>query len=464
MTWPDNTKRRPRLLPFAMSMLALSAWASSGDSQDAQPAMELTLNEAILIAVDQNPDVRLAALRIAEAEALVAEGDSTLWPVLRADASYLHADAPSAFLFKTIDARTFVEGTDFNNPGTFHNIETGLSLSYPLYNGGQDRGARKIAKTGMAISQQDKLAVQNQLVADVIRTFYRVRTAADLVTTADASVKTVSAQLNQTRTKYEAGGALKSDLLSLQVRLAEAEEQRIRANNGRLLATSVLAHLLGSSVATELTISDDDWSPGELPQDFEAGLGEAFAGRPELTGTRYAIDRAQLAVSAAKGAYAPRVDVIGRVYDDGSDLSYSMDTLNWTAGVALSWDIFDGGSRNARLDKSRTAAETMLETDRKTALAIELDVKTAYLRFDEAKARTVVADASIAQAEESLTLVRTQFKGGTATVTRYLEAELMLTQARMRQTTSRYDSKNAQADIARALGRLAVPSGKDGAK
>ena len=88
-------------------------------------------------------------------------------------------------------------------------------------------------------------------------------------------------------------------------------------------------------------------------------------------------------------------------------------------------------------------------------LEVQLDVKTACLRVEEARSRLDVASASVTQAEETLNLVRRQFEGGTATVTRYLEAELMLTRARMRETNARYDLKKAMADTRRAMGQFA---------
>jgi outer membrane protein TolC len=95
----------------------------------------------------------------------------------------------------------------------------------------------------------------------------------------------------------------------------------------------------------------------------------------------------------------------------------------------------------------------MLEADRAATLAVQLDVKRAWLRRDEARARQDVAGAAVGQAEESLRLVRDQYEGGAATVTRYLEAELMATQARMRATQARYDLRKAEAELERALGR-----------
>jgi outer membrane protein TolC len=98
----------------------------------------------------------------------------------------------------------------------------------------------------------------------------------------------------------------------------------------------------------------------------------------------------------------------------------------------------------------------MLHQDRKTTLAVELEVKTAYLALDAAQARLEAARTRVADADESLGLVRRQYEGGSATITRYLEAELARNMAHMSQAAARYDREKALADIARAIGHLAA--------
>ncbi|MFV9644710.1 MAG: TolC family protein [Desulfobacterales bacterium] len=127
----------------------------------------------------------------------------------------------------------------------------------------------------------------------------------------------------------------------------------------------------------------------------------------------------------------------------------------------MNWDIFTGFSTNARVRNARAVLDQMLAADRKATQSIQLDVRTAYLRSSEAKARLAVAEASIAQAEESLSLVRKQYEGGSATITRYLDAELAFNTARVRDRSAFYDWKKAQADIGRALGYCGLCARKE---
>ena len=75
------------------------------------------LEEAIRIALRNNPDSLMALARIDRAEAMIDQAEAPFYPTLSFYTEYLQGDAPSAYLFKTIDQRKLEPGTDFNDPG-----------------------------------------------------------------------------------------------------------------------------------------------------------------------------------------------------------------------------------------------------------------------------------------------------------------------------------------------------------
>jgi outer membrane protein len=87
---------------------------------------ELTLERVIRIALQNNPDMDMAVARIQQSEAMLDEATSVFWPVIGIYGEYLQGNAPSAYLFKTIDQRQLPANTDFNDPGWFENYEVGI--------------------------------------------------------------------------------------------------------------------------------------------------------------------------------------------------------------------------------------------------------------------------------------------------------------------------------------------------
>jgi len=421
----------------------------------------LTLQQAIQIALQSNPDVDMSLARIQQAEAMLDEAMSAFWPVISAYGEYMQGNAPSAYLFKTIDQRKLPPGTDFNDPGWFENYEVGIQGRLNLFNGGRDYLRKRMADTGLEMSHLDRQSVENGLVTSVINAYYSALAAGKYVDIARDSVDTAQHELNLVKVRYHAGGALKSDVLSLEVALAQSKEDLIRANNNQTLTLSSLAHLMGLDPDTPIVLAEEAGVPLKLPDAYEDGLVVALAQRPELQKTRLQVVQSKMGLDAARSQFLPRLDAQARTYFDDPSFSFDWDRRNWTAGIILNWDLFTGFQRTSQVRKSRSVLEEMLAADRKATLGVQLEVKTAFLRNAEAKARWEVSEASVAQAEESLRLVRKQYEGGSATITRYLEAELARNRSRLRATTASYDRQKTAAAIGRAIGYWAKTDGSE---
>ena len=424
--------------------------------QTVLPEGPLSLRDAIRIALVNNPDLQMAAARIRQTDALIEKSRSAFYPTLGFYTEYLRGNAPSAYLFKKIDQREIDFSEDFNNPDVFDNFESGLNARWNLYRGGRDHLGHQMAETGRTISHLDRQSVHNALAASVIQTYYDHLTAGAFIEIARNSVATVADQLRVMTVRYDAGGALKSDLLSLRVRRSEAQEEEVRSRNQLALTRAALANLLGIDIRQPLALAETATTGLSVPDQFDGGLAYALGHRPEIQGLHEKVRQSRMAVDKAQAGYIPSIDAFGKLYYDDEDMSYDLDRENWTAGILFNWELFQGFYTRADENEARAIFEEMLLRDRKTTLAVELEVKTAYLGLADAQARLEVAHQRVANAEESLNLVAQQYEGGSATVTRYLEAELACNQARLSQAAALYDREKAVADIARAIGYLAV--------
>jgi len=423
-------------------------------------AGDLTLLKVVRIALQNNPDMDMAVARIQQSEAMLDEAISAFWPVIGVYGEYLQGNAPSAYLFKTIDQRKLPANTDFNNPGWFENYEVGIQGRLNLFNGGRDYLRKRMAETGLAMSRLDRKTIQNGLVTSVIHAYFSVLAAEKYVHISRDSVKTVRKELHLVSVRYEAGGALKSDVLSLKVALARAEEDLIRARNNYTLSVSSLANLMGLDPDRPISLAGDQQVPIKVPDSYEKALMMAMANRPELQKSRLQVVRSRMDLDAARSEYLPRLDAQMKTYFDDSGFDFEWDRKNWTAGVILNWDLFTGFKRTSQVDRARAVLKEMLAADRKSTLAVQLQLKGAYMKYEEAEARWRVSRASVDYSEETLRLVAKQYEGGSATITRYLEAELARNRARLRNTTAFFDREKSAAAIGRAMGFWAENGGR----
>ncbi|MFN8546160.1 MAG: TolC family protein [Candidatus Binatia bacterium] len=442
--------RRAAFVPPAPPEPIAPVQAASGA---AIPDAPLTLESAVRLALARNPDLRAAVARVELARAAWMGSGAAFLPQVAGEVSYLKGDAPSAFLFKRIDARALPPGVDFNAPGEFSNVEAGLGLRWNVWNGGRDVLGRWAAEA-VASAGAARDADRNALVGAVTATYLEARAAGGLAAADVASVHAVEAQVEATRVRVSGGAALRADLLSVEVHLAEARERALATRVRERLALAALRDLLALAPDVSIAVAREPFAERTLPATAADALAEAYRRRPETRAARAAVERGQLELAAARRAYLPRVDVGSRLYVDDAAARGDAGDANWTVAVALSIDVFDGGGRAAAIRRARAVLDELGAADRRLLGAVARDVEAVYLRLDEARARRDVATGAVGAAEEALAAVTTQFRGGAVPVTRYLEAEAAAARARAVGVQARLDAERAEAEAARAIGRL----------
>jgi outer membrane protein len=399
-----------------------------------------------------HPDRGMAMARIKAAEAMLARARSAFYPSLGLYTEAVTGDAPSAYLFKRIDQRQLPPNTNFNDPGHFDNIESGARLRLNLYNGGRDRLALDIARSDLVLTRLDQRGIENSLTAAIIAAYFDALTARAMIATARQSVTTVQSRLKVMRVRHAGGGALKSDLLSLEVRLAQARESVLVGRNAFATALAALEQLTDLSVPADRLPDDAAVALPPSPQLVEDAVRLALARRPEMNAAEERLAKAENQIRRARSGYLPTLDLTSRWYVDDEDMHYNSERDNWTAGVMASWEVFDGFATRNEVRRVEHLAAEARAARKKTVMGIRFDVKRAYLNRSAAAERVRVTRSAVADAEESLDLVRQQYDGGSATITRYLEAELDLSRARSAAARARFDLEKAKADIGRAMG------------
>lgn len=435
----------PRPLLF---LIALFIAFGPGFAQD----RALSVQEAVEMALAKSPDLEAARAQLAQARADLNRARSAYQPQLGLGMDYLRGDAPSAFLVRSIDSRSLPPGTNFNQPGRFGSFGAGLDLSLPLWDAGVRDLSTRQARTGVALREEGRRALESAWIHQVIQAYFDQLSAQEAIPVAEESLATVQSQLSEARTRHRLGGALKADVLSLEVRQAEAEQGKIEAQNGFELAAAALARLVLADPSKKVEISGEEWNPATLPETFAEALALARLHRAELKVAALRLDVAELGRKKARASWKPRADLMARHWVQGgtlSDLELGRD--NWTVGAALRVPLSQG-ARRAERDKALEAKREAKARVKAITLGVELEVRQAFLGLEAARARDRVAKANVARAEEGLRLVQSQFQGGAVTVTRYLQAEADRTRARVLAIRSRAEVKKSKAQLGHAVG------------
>jgi outer membrane protein TolC len=401
-----------------------------------------TLDRAIGYALTNSPDARIAAHRIKAARAGVDQANAAAWPLLQLQSSYWRTDNPMMAFGAILNQRSF-SPMDFNDVPEVDNLNVRGVLGVPLYAGGQIRAAREGAKAGAAAARLEAMAVRNTLGFEVARVFHTALKTREFVHATEAAVTSYDSSLTIARKRHAAGTLLKTDVLDVEVRLAQAREDLARARNAQRLATRTLGTLLGLE-GEEVTVADA--APEVAPP---AGLD--VTQRPELLAAHQRRRAAEAEVRGARGGYLPRLSAFGSVeYDYGWELDG--DGRSWMAGAQLEWNLWDGRLTRAKVAAAQAGLDSQIEEERKLRLGLNLDLEQARLSLEEATERLAVTDRVVAQAAESVQLVQARFEQGLALSAQVIDAETALTAARVRRAEAEADRRIAVAALRKAAG------------
>ncbi len=414
----------------------------------------LTMSAAVEKAMQGSHDIKIAHARISQSNQLLNITEAAFLPYLGFYSQYSRSNAPSSYLFKTIDQRLFKAGTDFNHPGLVDDYETGIHTEVNLYNGGKDRLARKIAQSTISISNIQHSVMKNKLAASVVAGYFNCLAAKDFIEIAHDSVGIAQEQLRVMKIRFDHGDVLKSDILSLQLRVAQAEENVVRAKIRLATAKANLAVVIGLEPDQVLLLVNEQKMPDLGINGYDEAVRVAVNNRPELKALKVQLESAALDIKKAGGEYLPVIKAAGKLYYNDPDMAYNSDRNNWALSLILNWDLFTGNSTKAKKNRAAAAMVELLEANKKIILQIKLEVHQATLQIVEATARQKTAVSQVMMAEESLALVKKQYQGGSSSVTRYLEAEQDFNNAKTSLTSASYDQQKAIAEIARATGIL----------
>ena len=275
------------------------------------------------------------------ADAILARARSEFYPRLGISEDFaVTNNAAQAFMYLLEQGR-FSPNINFNNPGVVDDFHTQLLVQQGVYAGG-----RRVAETQAAAANRQAAcfglaAVQNELVFRVAEAYYRVFQARELAAVRQQSVRQVEQHLEIVRAREQADAAVKSDVLTVQVRLAEVKEALITARHQHDLAWAVLENVCGTRIEQRVLPRELPAAPwSEHVQQVEAVVAEAQSQRPEVGQMSSQVQAADQNVRAAQAGKYPTVnfnadyDVFTPDFARGND--------SWFVGVVVNFTLFDG--------------------------------------------------------------------------------------------------------------------------
>ena len=254
------------------------------------------------------------------------------------------------------------------------------------------------------------------------------------------------------------GVATKSDGLSVDVKMNEAEMTLTRVNDGLVLSKMLLCQTIGIPVDEKITLADEDSENIVVDEAVpELNVEVAMENRPELKMLDNGIQLTRQLTNILKAGNLPMVAMTGGYVVTNPSMVNSFERKFrglWNVGVLVRVPLWNWGDvmYKVRASKGATSIATLERAEAREM--IELQVNQNTFRVTEANKKLTMAKTNIQRADENLRTANLGFREGVITPTVVMEAQTAWLQAQSQKIDAEIDVKLSQVDLQKSLGTL----------
>ena len=440
-----------RRLVTALAVLAGTFAARPAQAQ----GRVLSLDEALRVARNNQPQLRAARAQARQANTRVGEAQAAYLPRVDAQAQYQRS-TPNFLLSPMMVHTPLTKGYQAQNElglgNTVDYYVFGVAASQLIYDFGRVPAAIAQAEASEQSSQADERTFAQTIAMNVRVAYYGVLAAQQLVEVGEETVRNQQHHADQVRRFVDAGQRTRFDLSSVELNLSNAQLGLVRARNVLRLAKIRLNSAIGVDERADYGV-EEPVDPASLSEGtpLDDLARQAEQRRPELARADAQVRAQQAAVRAARAGYLPSINALGGV--SGAKVEGFGAGYDWYVGIGLNWNLFNGFFTMKQVAEARSGEEVASAQRENTRQIIVADIQEQVLAIDDAHARYELAQRTIATATERLQQAEHRYETGAGEVLELDDAQITLTNAKAQSVQAQYDLASARARLSRAVGQ-----------
>ena len=427
--------------PMMMAAMALCTLGAT-----AQETLTLTLDQAIEIALSDNPTIEVAEQTVELKKISDKETVLGLLPEASLSGAYT----------RTIKKQTMVMNGMKFQVGIPNQYQGGLTVSLPVFAPALYK-SMKLTKTDVALAVEQARASKQDLVNQVTKAFFQMLLAQDSYAVLERSYAQAEANFNIVKAKFEQGRVSEYDKISAEVQMRNLQPSVISARNAVELSRLQLVVLMNIEPETDFVL---DGNLGDYEEAVFAGVLTADSTSLKNNTSLLQMDMntrmLQQTLSLNKQNFAPIVALqFNYMYTCMTD-NFKFKEYEWNPysniSLSVSVPLFKYSNFSAMKKTNIQIAQLMKNRDY-TARQLAMQ-QQSYLNSMAASAEQVSSNKeAIAQAQKGRDIAEKLYEVGRGTVLELNSAEVALTQARLTYTQSIYDYLTAKADLDKLQGK-----------
>lgn len=410
-----------------------------------------TLEESVSEALKNNWGIKAQEERIQESEFVKKQARSDFLPTVSTTYGYTRLSEVQRTLPQSLGG-AIIPGRELNAQDNYRWTGT---ISQPLFTGFALKSTYELAKLGIDLSKVNLDLEMLDLALRVKEAYFNILGADKSVQVARSAVESLESHLKVARNFYEVGMIPINDLLEAEVELGNAQHNLTIAENASRLARATFNTHLSRPVNSPVEVKDMLEYEPEFP-DFDRYLERALQNRPELKALDINSIQIDQQTVLAKSRYYPELALNYSYIKEGDspevDGSAFHDASSWQVTLGLSWTLWNWGKTLYSVRENESRKRQLIQTRKTLEDVIKLELRNALLDLDEAAKNIPTTEKAVEQAEENLRVSEERYKAQVTTSTEVLDAQTLLTRARVNYYNAIYGHRLAKAALLRAIG------------
>jgi outer membrane protein len=450
---PADKKGSPIIFYIALLSLTLGAVGAKAQSPNpAAPAnatadtVRLSLEQAVALALKQNPTQQIAALNAAESVQDKNISRAELLP----QADFRVADSANRVNIQAQFGGQRIPGLP-QHVGPYQLFSAGPSFSAPIL----DLSLWKkyqASRSDVDAARANSLSTREQVTLLVVSQYIGTLRSVANVEASKSRVDLAQALYDQAADLQKEGVGTGIDTLRANVELQNEKQRLIEAANDRDSSLFGLSKLLNLDPKQKIELADslgffDTPQPG-----VDESIDLALSDRQEWKSLQAQEKSLRYQKQSVQYSRLPSLRFDGDWAYFGTSGTAGIPTYQYQASFNM--PLFTGGRIHAEIIRADLEIQKIEQQKSDTRNQIALDVKTALLNLESARSEVQVANLGVQLAKEEVDQARDRFRAGVANNIEVISAQDSLARSNDNQIVALYRFNQARADFARSVGQM----------
>jgi outer membrane protein TolC len=443
------------LLALLMAIAFSSCLAEPDETGNTTPR-QMTLQDAVQLALKHNHDIRIAGYTVEEKRHAKEVAKSSYFPSIRNDSSFMHL-TDTQLIELNPGSLGVAGGTQIPpvnsiiNQGGRSLTTSGTQITQPLTTLLKIKEANDMAQAEVRASRGKAQLTGNDVALAVHQVYYKILIAQAHRNATEARIKASEDLQSERVEQVKFGSTLEQDLIDSRAQLLQSTQELLTTDLQLSDLKLKLNDLIGLPLTTRL---DLDSAIAEFHETCprENCVAAAIASHPEITAARAEMEEAEAAVRLAKtDMWVPDVDAFAR-YSYTNNVPFLARNFG-TFGIHFGFDVFDSGRKKATLRERDAQLSQAKENLAKLTDEVELAVETAYNKLDRTHQMLKVSEEVVALRDESNRVMQQKLLQGAALNSQAANTTAQQYDAKALLLQSQLDFLQANDELLNAIGR-----------